>query len=45
MYDIVLFLTYSPPVREFLAMDNPRGGLPMYDDVPIDEPPPVVVSM
>lgn len=31
-----------PPVREFLAMDNPRGGLPMYDDVPIDEPPPVV---
>ena len=25
-------------------MDNPRGGVTMYDDVPIDEPPPVVVS-
>lgn len=39
----VLCLRFSPAVREFLSMDNPRGGVAMYDDVPIDEPPPVVV--
>ncbi|XP_062506624.1 serine/threonine-protein kinase Sgk2-like [Corticium candelabrum] len=31
-----------PGVRDFLALDNPRGGLALYDDVPIDEPPPIV---
>ncbi len=27
-----------PPVREFLAIDDPRSGIPIYDYETIDEP-------
>ena len=39
----VLLFFFSPIVRDFFSFDNPRGGVAIYDDVPIDEPIPAKV--